>query len=85
MKRKLVLIATTVALLAVGIPALALAQSQEPSAAVRPPLRGSVDIVAPHVAPVNQQVQMTVFYSVNQTTVEGAGVWAVSGDKVATA
>jgi hypothetical protein len=82
MKRKLVLIATAVALVALGIPAIALAQNQESQKAVRPHLKGAVDVVAPHVAPVNEQVQMTVFYSVNQTTVEGAGVWAVSADKI---
>jgi len=82
MKKKLLLIAITTAILALTItPMVAFAQDQETTTAVRP-IKDGLAIVAPRAAAVGQLISMTVFQCSDQTTVEGAGVWAVTPDKV---
>jgi hypothetical protein len=78
-KRKLVLIASTIALLALMIPAsVILAQNQASGTATtsQPTIKDSLAIVAPRAAAVGQPISATVFQCSDQTPVEGAGVWA---------
>ncbi len=82
MKKKFLLIALTTAILALTItPMVAFAQDQETTAAVRP-IKDGLAIVAPRAAAVGQLISMTVFQCSDQTPVAGAGVWAVSPDRV---
>lgn len=70
------------ALLLVLSPASALAQSDDEAASgPRPFGKGSLAIVAPRLAGVNQEISMTVFLRYNQEPFEGAGVWALTRDE----
>ncbi len=81
MKKKLLLIAITTAILALTItPMVAFAQDQETTTAVRP-IKDGLAIVAPRAAAVGQLISMTVFQCSDQTPVAGAGVWAVAPDR----
>ena len=83
MKKKLMLTAATLALIAATVPAaLAFAQTQQPGPQALPAIKDGLAIVAPRVAPVDKEVSMTVFRRSDQTPVEGAGVWAVTQDKI---
>ncbi|MEE8413381.1 MAG: hypothetical protein V3R96_02405, partial [Dehalococcoidales bacterium] len=57
------------------------AQADEEEATSRPARRGSLAILAPRAAPVNQEISMTVFLRWDQTPFEGAGVWAFTRDR----
>jgi hypothetical protein len=82
MKKKFLLIAITTAILALTItPMVAFAQDQETTAVARP-IRDGLAIVAPRTAAVGQLISMTVFQCSDQTPVAGAGVWAVTPDRV---
>lgn len=83
MKRWQILLMVTLALvLMVATPMTALAQDEEaaPPADARrlPQLKGALAIIAPWVAPVGKEVQMTVFLRENQEPFPGAGVWAIT-------
>ena len=81
MKKKLLLIVITTAILALTItPMVAFAQDQETTTAARP-IKDGLAIVAPRAAAVGQLISMTVFQCSDQTTVEGADVWAVAPDR----
>jgi hypothetical protein len=79
-------VATTMALLLLALsPMSAFAQdSDEAGTAPRVPLKGALAIVAPRVALIGKQVSMTVFLRADQEPFEGAGVWAITEDKVET-
>ena len=81
MKRWQILLMVTLALvLMVATPMTALAQREEaaPPDSTRPQLKGALAIIAPWVAPVGKEVQMTVFLRENQEPFLGAGVWAIT-------
>ena len=82
MKKRLVLIATTIALIAAMVPAaLAFAQTQQTDVQTTVQIKDGLAIVAPRSTPVGEQVSITVFRCSDQTPVQGAGVWALSKDK----
>ncbi len=74
--------ALAVVTLTVAVPLTAFAQSEEDTAAVKPVVRDSLAIVAPRLVPVGKQISMSVFQCSDQSLVEGAGVWAVTQDKI---
>jgi len=81
MKRWQILLMVTLALvLMVATPMTALAQREEaaPPDSTRLQLKGALAIIAPWVAPVGKEVQMTVFLRENQEPFPGAGVWAIT-------
>ncbi|HEY91713.1 MAG TPA: hypothetical protein G4O07_07750 [Dehalococcoidia bacterium] len=82
MKKWSVIIAVTMALVMLVLsPLSALAEEDTGSATEsRIPLQGALAIVAPRIAMVNQETQMTVFLRADQEPFEGAGVWAISRD-----
>ncbi|HEX9896875.1 MAG TPA: hypothetical protein VGA85_04340 [Dehalococcoidales bacterium] len=81
MKKKLALIAVTTALLALVIaPTFAFAQDTE-TTSVRP-IKDGLAIVAPRAAAVGQKISITVFQCSDQTPVSGAGVWALTPEKL---
>lgn len=80
MKKKFTLMALTLAILAMVItPSLVTAQDEETT--VRP-IKDGLAIIAPRVAAVGQDISMTVFQCSDQTPVFGAGVWALSPEKM---
>ncbi|MFC1992150.1 hypothetical protein ACFLVC_05485, partial [Chloroflexota bacterium] len=68
-------------ILLISSPMSVLAQAEDETANSHPDRRGSLAIVAPRVAPVNQEISMTVFLRWDQTPFEGAGVWAFTRDR----
>ena len=82
MKKKLILVASSIALLFLMLPAsIALAQSQESSTETQPAIKDGLAIVAPRVAAVGKEVSMTVFKCSDQTPIEGSGVWMFTPEK----
>jgi vacuolar-type H+-ATPase subunit F/Vma7 len=82
MKKILTLLALTIAILAMVItPSLVTAQDDETTSAVRP-IKDGLAIVAPRAAAVGQNISMTVFQCSEQTPVTGAGVWALTPEKI---
>jgi len=84
MKKTAIIISVLMALLVlVTVPMTALAQSDENAEVERPKpfWKGSLAIVAPRIAPVGQEVSMTVFLRANQEPFPGAGVWAITRER----
>jgi len=84
MKRTTIIISALMALLILIMgPMTALAQSDEATDAARPKpfWKGSLAIVAPRLAPVGQEISMTVFLRVNQEPFPDAGVWALTRER----
>jgi vacuolar-type H+-ATPase subunit F/Vma7 len=82
MKKIFTLLALTIAILAMVItPSLVTAQDDETTSAVRP-IKDGLAIVAPRAAAVGQNISMTVFQCSEQTPVTGAGVWALTPEKI---
>ena len=70
------------AILLVLSPASALAQTEDGTASgPKLPLKGSLAIVAPRMAGVNQEISMRVFLRYNQEPFEGAGIWAFAQEE----
>jgi len=72
----LVLIVTPISVMAAGQDTAGTATNQVP--------RVHLAIVQPWVVRVGQNMQLTVFERLNQTPINGAGVWTVTKDKVDT-
>ena len=84
MKKTTVILSILMALLTLVIgPMTVLAQSDDEVAADRPGSfwEGSLAIVAPRIAPVGQEISMTVFLRANQEPFPGAGVWAITKER----
>jgi len=73
------MIATLFALLVLASTAVpALAQDEEGSAATNHVPKSALAIIAPRMAPVGEEVSMTVFQRSNQNPVNDAAVWALT-------
>lgn len=81
MKKKLTLIAVTIALLALVITPTVVFAQDTATTNIRP-IKDGLAIVAPHVTPVGQEISMAVFQCSDQIPVEGAGVWLVTPEKI---
>lgn len=82
MKKKIGLVALVSVILALIItPFTVFADDQENTTAGRP-IKDGLAIVAPHTAAIGQEIQMTVFQCSDQTPVDGAGIWAISPEKL---
>lgn len=84
MKKWQVILGTIVALvMTASIPLSSLAQNaDEATAARKPTFSGSLAIVAPRSVPVAKEMSLGVFQRENQNPVPGAGVWALTREKV---
>jgi hypothetical protein len=83
--KKLTLIVSVlmVLLILVAGPMTALAQDDDETEASHPKSfwEGSLAIVAPRIAPVGEEISMTVFLRANQEPFPGAGVWALTKER----
>jgi len=79
MKKWQVLTATAMALvMTASLPLAAFAQRADEATAAKPPLKGSLAVVAPRQIPVGKEMSLGVFQRENQEPVPGAGVWALT-------
>ena len=81
MKKKwagvLTMMLTILVLVSTAVPVLAQSEGEAPGG-TSPIFRAGLAIVAPGVAPVGEEVSMTVFDRQNQLPVKDAGIWALT-------
>ena len=80
MKHLKIILASVFALLLLIVTPLSIMAAGQNSndAAARKPLRVHLAIVQPRLVGVGQNMQLTVFERLNQTPIEGAGVWMIA-------